>query len=264
MIWISDGISELVVGAKRDDDGARDSGAIWILFLNADGTVKDQQKISKLFGGFVDEAGETDDFGAALAPIGDFNQDGIPDIVVGTVSATPTENAIVWILFLNRDGTVISSQLLSADSGGLVQELIESDAFGSSLSPIADLNDDGIPELVVGTPNDDDGGRNTGSIRTLFMKDDGTVVSSRMKISAFEGGFDGDLQPSSMFGKAVTSIGDLNNDGIEELAVGAPEDNNGGRGKGAIWILFLDANGNPYRASKKSALREGGVFRRAQ
>jgi hypothetical protein len=38
------------VGASRDDDGGRNRGAVWVLFLNADGTVKDEQKISSTQG----------------------------------------------------------------------------------------------------------------------------------------------------------------------------------------------------------------------
>ena len=49
-----DGIIDLVVGARSDDDGATDAGAVYILFMNRNGTVQSNQKISALYGGFTD------------------------------------------------------------------------------------------------------------------------------------------------------------------------------------------------------------------
>ncbi|MDC0241311.1 integrin alpha [Candidatus Nitrosopelagicus sp.] len=47
-----DGIIDLAVGASEDDDGGKDKGAIYILFLNSDATVKSYQKISDTSGNF--------------------------------------------------------------------------------------------------------------------------------------------------------------------------------------------------------------------
>ena len=47
-----DGIIDLVVGASEDDDGGKDKGAIYILFLNSDATVKSYQKISDTSGNY--------------------------------------------------------------------------------------------------------------------------------------------------------------------------------------------------------------------
>jgi hypothetical protein len=48
-----DGVGDLAVGADLDDDGGLDRGAVWILFLNPNGTVKSHQKISDTQGGFT-------------------------------------------------------------------------------------------------------------------------------------------------------------------------------------------------------------------
>lgn len=45
-----DGIGDVVVGASYDDDGGSDNGAIYVLFMNTDGTVKSEQKISATTG----------------------------------------------------------------------------------------------------------------------------------------------------------------------------------------------------------------------
>ena len=73
----------------------------------------------------------------------------------------------------------------------------------------------------------------------LFLNTDGTV-KSHQKISDTEGGFTGILDNGDVFGVSVASLGDLDGDGVGDLAVGAPQDNDGGRDHGAVWILFLD------------------------
>ncbi|MEZ6144009.1 MAG: integrin alpha [Planctomycetaceae bacterium] len=40
------GVNDLVVGARSDSDGGSLRGAVYVLFLNANGTVKSYQKIS--------------------------------------------------------------------------------------------------------------------------------------------------------------------------------------------------------------------------
>ena len=66
-------VRTLAVGAPLDDDGGTDHGAIWILFLNGDGTVKGHQKISDTEGGFTGELDDEDNFGAGLALLGDLD-----------------------------------------------------------------------------------------------------------------------------------------------------------------------------------------------
>jgi hypothetical protein len=47
-----DSVIDLAVGAYQDDDGGTDAGAAYILFLETNGTVKDAQKLSNLYGLF--------------------------------------------------------------------------------------------------------------------------------------------------------------------------------------------------------------------
>jgi hypothetical protein len=44
-----DGVIDIVVGARSDDDGEIDAGAVYILFMNNNGTLKSFQKISQFY-----------------------------------------------------------------------------------------------------------------------------------------------------------------------------------------------------------------------
>jgi len=47
------------------------------------------------------------------------------------------------------------------------------------------------------------------------------------------------LDNDDTFGFSVANLGDLNGDGVNDIAVGAQADNDGGSNAGAVWILFL-------------------------
>ena len=66
----------------------------------------------------------------------------------------------------------------------------------------------------------------------------GTVLDEQ-KINTVVGGFLGVLDDGDKFGLAITSLGDLDSDGVPDLAVGAPNDDDGDTNVGAVWILFF-------------------------
>ena len=97
-----DGVGDLAVGAWFDDDGGTDRGAVWILFLNTDGTVNSEQKISDTQGGFTGTLDDRDRFGLSAAWLGDHDGDGVGDLAVGAIFDDDGGDArgAVWMLFL--------------------------------------------------------------------------------------------------------------------------------------------------------------------
>ena len=249
----NDGIEDMAVGVYLDDDGGTDRGAVWILFLDTDGTVKSKQKISSTAGNFNGVLDDTDRFGSSVADIGDLDSDGVTDLAVGANQDTdPTSmRGAVWILFMNSNGTVKSEQKISESEGNFNGGLDFQDTFGWSVSALGDLDGDGVLDIAVGAPDDDDGGTNHGAVWILFLNMDGTV-KSREKISAVSGEFNGSLDNEDKFGSSVTRIGDLDGDGNVDLAVGAYGDDDGGTNNGAIWILFMNSNGTVKNEQKIS------------
>jgi len=253
-----DGIPDLVVGANYDDDGGWNRGAIWILGLNADGTVKTTRKISSLEGGFEGPLHDSDEFGRAVASLGDLDGDGDIDLAVGapTDSTGGSRRGAVWILFLTPEGSVERSVKIAHQSGGFSGRLHNYDWFGFSLANLGDFDGDGVTDLAVGAALDDDGGENAGAVWLLFLNADGTVKDQR-KISPLAGGFTGMLESPDQFGTSVAAPGDLNGDGVTDLAVGAVKDGDGGPERGAVYVLFLTGNGRVGSHQKISDL-EGG------
>ena len=73
------------MGADGDDDGGGggDRGAVYILFMNTDGTVDSFQTISDTAGDFTATLDDGDRFGSSVVAIGDLNGDDVPDLAVG-------------------------------------------------------------------------------------------------------------------------------------------------------------------------------------
>ena len=249
-----DGVFDLAVGAPGDDDRGTDRGAVWILFLDTNGAVQEVQKISAAAGGFPGDLNDGDQFGGAVATLGDLDGDGITDIAVGAQGDNDggTGKGAVWVLFLNSDGSVKSTQKISEERGGFDDNLDGDDRFGSALAELGDLDGDGTGDLAVGASGDDDGGPDRGAVWILFLDADGRV-SAQQKISQNKGEFDGSLDDGGGFGSALGNIGDLDGDGINDLVAGAPGSDDGGTDRGALWVLFMDGSGELRSDFKISA-----------
>jgi hypothetical protein len=233
-----DGIIDLVIGARSDDDGQTDAGAIYIVFMNSDGSVQSNQKISMLEGGFNESLLENNFFGYGVAGIGDYDGDDIPDIAV---SAPATANRAIYIIHLNSDGTVKNY-------------VKNSNIIAQGLSAIGDINNDGRIDLVACNPNSNTGGTARGSIDILFLDNTSQVIADRtVTIGSGNGGFGQGLEDNDRFGgREVAMLGDLDDDGTQEMAVGAFMSDGG---KGAIWMLSLDSN--TYNVVSKLKITEG-------
>lgn len=233
-----DGILDLVVGARSDDDGATDAGAVYILFMQQDGTVQSNQKISMLEGNFSDTLHSGNFFGYGVAGIGDYDGDNVPDIAV---SAPVPPNRAIYIIHLNNNGTV--------------KDFVKnSNITAQGLSAIGDINGDGRIDLVACDPSSDMGGTDIGAIRILFFNPTGQmIIPQTVLINPLSGGFGNGLDSLDQFGgREVAMLGDIDGDGTKEMAVGAFMSNGG---KGAIWILSLDTT--TFHVVSKLKITEG-------
>ena len=242
-----DGINDIAVSAFRDDDGGTDKGAVYILFLDTNKTVKSYQKISALAGNlssFV-SLNNSDLFGSGLSSAkGDFNGDSIPDIVVGTQydDNGGTNTGAIYLIYLNINGTVKGATKISATTGYGTSGIPISigSNFGCTVDCIGDINNDGINDLAVGAFLDVQGGMSKGAVYILKMKANGTVKSYFKLIDGIAN-FNAQISNQDYFGVSVGAISDRNSDGIPDLAVGSYY--YGNNNEGAFYLIYLDSNG---------------------
>lgn len=236
-----DGIVDIAVGARGDDDGGTERGAVYILFLDTNGTVKSYQKISDTQGNFTGTLNYNVRFGSGIENIGDLNRDGVVDIVVGAFwdDDGGTDRGAVWILFLDTNGTVKSHQKISDTQGNFGGVLDNSDVFGAKNLFVGDIDKDGYDNILVTAQKDDDGGTDRGAVWLLNLNLDGTV-RDEFKISDSLSSFSGVLSDGDRFGNRISLLGDINNDGIIEIAVAAGGTDDGGTDRGAFYIIAFD------------------------
>jgi hypothetical protein len=94
------------------------------------------------------------------------------DLAVGTRGddGGGIDQGAVWVLFMARDGRVLWEGRISNGDGGLLPGVLApGDGFGTSVGLLGDLDGDGAADLVVGSPGDDDGGPDRGSIHVVFL-----------------------------------------------------------------------------------------------
>ena len=116
------------------------------------------------------------------------------------------------------------------------------DFFGHDIESIGDIDGDGISDIAVGAPYDDDGGPSHGAVYILFLNSDGTV-NFYEKINSKQNNLKFQLNDSDMFGTSVTNISDINNDGITDIAVGSPHRHYFDAELSPIHILLLEKDG---------------------
>lgn len=234
------GVTDVAVGGAGNEDGY---GNVQIVFLNQDGTAKESHSI-----GSVDGWRESF-FGASMASIGDINGDGIPDLAVGA-NGYDSNSGAVYVVTLRSDGYVSKSVKIAAYINGAPM-LAAGDSFGVSVAALGDLDGDGVADLAVGAEGDGTGG----AVYILFLNSDGTV-KSRTKIASFLNG--GPIMAhADHFGVSMASLGDLDGDGVTDLAVGAYQDQTGGKDRGAAYVLFLNSNGTVKRSVKLASGMNG-------
>jgi hypothetical protein len=240
-------VSELLVGSPDVQGG----GAFWVLFLNDEGGTINKQKFSNSNKPFNNI--KTEELGSAINRIGDLNQDGTDEIMVGddendfedVQDSLLFSNGAVFTLFLGKKSNgelqIEKTQKISKHSGNLKDTIPSSAFFGSSITNLGDLNGDSVQDIAVGSFNEpykiDSSSYNIGAgkVRLLFMNRDGTVKDFQA-IGNNLGNFQDSLKSDDAFGSALANIGDLNGDRVPELGIGA-------QGKNTAYILFL--NGVP-------------------
>ena len=118
--------------------------------------------------------------------------------------------------------------------------------FGWSVANIGDLDGDGSNELAVGAigetcmSNETESQSRCGAVYILFMGRNRTTVLRSVRITNEVNGGPRYLRANDNFGHGIAPAGDIDGDGIVDLAVGAPGTYTGG----SLYILFMEVDGS--------------------
>ncbi len=226
-----DGVPDLIVGAPfTSRKEAYGVGSV-LVFSGATG---------KLLFNFVGEEGGTY-MGWSVAGVGDIDQDGVPDLAIGTPFASV--------------GNVIGVGRVDIRSGATGDLLYQiegqqsGDFLGWAVASIGDLDGDGIPDLLLGAPNSSPAGLSlAGSVEVRS----GRTGSLLYRINGEE--------PAAYLGRSLAAVGDLDGDGFDDFAVGAPAASAQGLPESGSAFVFSGATGALiYRFDGAAAFDEFGA-----
>lgn len=249
-----DGLADIVIGATKADPVNGDAGAVYAIFGKTSGFAP-ELSLSALDGvtGFrFDGRSDGDFLGVSVNASGDINGDGLSDVVIGAGKAGADSRGRVYVLFGSRQpfGAAISESSLNGSNGFIIDgEAGANSDFGAAVAAV-DINGDGFDDVVAGAPSlsvqGDVYGTLKGAAYVIFgaatQKNPATSVTTLNGKNGFK--MIG-KQAFSALGFAVGSAGDFNDDGIDDLIIGAP-----GRAAvsiveqpGAAYVVFGKAKG---------------------
>lgn len=202
----SDGRSEVLLGSATAGGG---DGAVWVVDGQATGGVVNlgtQTSGYKITG----EAGSG--AGSAVSDAGDINGDGRHDILVGAANAA-------YLVYGQSGHADVRLSDVAAGVGGV--KITGGDLSGLQVLGNADLNRDGVADLIFGTPHDSEGGADAGAVYVVW----GDQLYRPVDLSEIADSIGGAKivgSAGSLTGSSLAVAGDLNGDGASDLVISAP------------------------------------------
>ncbi len=223
-----DGLADLFMGAPNAHADGVYTGAAYLVLGAPRGTFDLTEADAKLKG-----ANAGDLAGYAVAGGGDVDGDGYDDLVVGAPEADLGGSASGATYIVH--GPVSGRVVLTAADTVLVGENTD-DQAGASVAVSPDVDGDGLADLLIGARLDDTNGSNAGAAYIVRAVTTGTI-----DLGAQAGKVLGEAQ-GDWAGAAVAGVGDLNNDGFGDMAVGVPfydiSPDATERDAGAVWLMM--------------------------
>lgn len=203
--------------------------------------------------GFAINGPYTDHYGAqSISSIGDINGDGYDDMFLGSEYASPNGalSGQSYVIFGSAAGYTSDFNLTSLDgtNGFTIKGIAANDFSGARVSSAGDLNNDGIGDLLIGAYGvDTAAGANAGAAYVLFGSNTGYSASIELAdLLPANGGTGADgfvidgIVAGGSLGNGASNIGDINDDGIDDIAVSAPDAN----GTGTVYVVYGTASGH--------------------
>ncbi len=213
----NDGYADVIVGAPGYDHGQVDEGAVFIFPGMATGIS------SSLWPLEYNQAGAQ--IGTSVSSAGDVNGDGFDDVIVGA-PGYDHDQAKEGAAFV-YPGTFLGLSPVPFWSWESDQE---NAYFGASVSTAGDVNGDGYDDVIVGIPSYSNGEANEGAAVIYTGSAVGFSIFPTYGVES--------NQANAYFGHSVSTAGDVNGDGYDDVIIGAHLFNNGHTDEGAAFLYY--------------------------
>jgi hypothetical protein len=211
-------------------------------------------------GGFVINGQSAGDYsGVSVSSVGDFNGDGLADVIVGALQASTAPRNFAgrsYLVFGRTAGTPVDLSDVAAGNGGLViNGQSAGHMSGWAVSSAGDVNGDGLTDLIVGAKEATERAGRSYVVfgRTAVAPVELTAIAAGVGGFAINGQFANDAS-----GYSVSSAGDVNGDGMADLIVGAKSSTPAaGTSAGRSYVVFGKTAGSAIELSAVAAGRGG-------
>jgi hypothetical protein len=231
----NDGYADIVIGAASADTDGDNAGAAFVLLGYPAVTSRVLAELGT--SGFrIDAAVAGDAVGSAVADAGDVNKDGYDDVIIGAPGADPgASNAgSAYIVFGGQAPGPID---LGTPGPGWVRidGANPDDHIGTDVAGAGDLNSDGYDDVIVGSAYLSPNGTFSGGAFIVY----GSAHPGSVDLgSPGAWGFAVEGAAAVDFAGAVAGAGDVNNDGYDDVIVGARGVDANGHEAGASYVVY--------------------------
>ncbi len=244
-----DGTPDFIVGARNADSHSRhDNGSAFVVY-GGKGLAGVRHRKLGLDGFRIDGAASGDLAGTAVASAGDFNGDGIDDVIVGARLAGTNQVGAAYVIYGQRTADLQNVDLarITTTQAARGMQIIGAEQFdntGEAVGGGRDINFDQVDDVIVAAPSADNNDRlGSGSAYVIYGQNtaDPADVDLTKIVNAQAGrGMEIDgAAPNDIAGFSVAMSRDLNDDGIADVLVGAPSAGNNKRNQsGSVYVLY--------------------------
>ncbi|GAB2175797.1 M10 family metallopeptidase C-terminal domain-containing protein [Dongia sp. agr-C8] len=223
-----DGYDDFAIGAPGSDIKGANAGAAYVLFGSAQGVPAelDLGTLNASSGFRILGAAGGDAAGYSVQAAGDVNGDGFADIVLGAAYADAhgTDSGAAYVIFGKSGGfgATIDLSTLNGSDGFRLSGVASGDLAGGSVQGAGDINGDGFADLIIGADGSDIKGASSGAAYVVFGH--GGAFTADFDLATVDG-WNGFVlyggKPGDHVGWSVSSAGDFNHDGMDDLLIGS-------------------------------------------